>query len=253
MIKKTILLCLTLFTVSISVGAQAFRHLAIGAGVGSDGIGLEVTTPLTKILELRAGYDVAFGAVGFTYNGLSVPEHPGLSGGKSVNVPARIAFAPTGGKLLLNLYPGKGGFHFTMGVYLGSSRLMRVTLKDLPDDYNIAGFNVDGYLVRAQDNRINAAVRASGLGGAEFAVKPYLGVGFGRAIRENKRVSFSGDIGLMYMGRPAVYAPGESLTGHTRQMEISSEHLSQLSSFEKIAKWAVVWPLLQFNVYVKLF
>ena len=140
-----------------------------------------------------------------------------------------------------------------MGVYLGSSRLMRVTLKDLPDDYNTAGFNVDGYLVRAQDNRINAALRASGLGGAVFAVKPYLGVGFGRAIRENKRVSFSGDIGLMYMGRPAVYAPGESLTGHTRQMEISSEHLSQLSSFEKIAKWAVVWPLLQFNVYVKLF
>ncbi|MBP3256390.1 MAG: hypothetical protein J6M23_00105 [Bacteroidales bacterium] len=253
MIKKTILLCLTLFTVSIPVGAQAFRHLAIGAGVGSDGIGLEVTTPLTKILELRAGYDVAFGAVGFTYKDLSVPEHPAISGGKTVNVPARISFAPHGGKLLLNLYSGKSSFHFTMGIYMGSSRIFRLNLKDLPDDYNTAGINVDGYLVKAQNNQINASLRATGLGGVGFAVKPYLGVGFGRAFRENKRVSFTGDLGLMYIGRPAVYAPGESLTGRTRQMEINSEHLSQLSRVEKITKWAVVWPVLQFNVYVKLF
>ncbi|MBP3202266.1 MAG: hypothetical protein J6M31_01495 [Bacteroidales bacterium] len=251
--KKSFLLFLALCSVSVLAQAQAFRHWAVGAGVGSDGISLEVTTPLTGILELRAGYSLGTGLAGYTYKGLSVPEHPAMSGSESVTVPARISTGMNEGKLLLNLYPGKHSFHFVLGAYLGSSRLLRLTLQDMPDDYNTAGLNIDGYLVRAHEGRIKAGLHAGGLGGHGFAVKPYLGIGFGRAFPRGKRLGYTIDLGLQYMGALGVWAPGEGLTGRVRDVQLTSAHLGAMAKFEKIAQYVQVWPVLNFHLHYSIF
>ena len=125
---------------SVTAGAQAFNHLALGLGVGTDGLGLELASPMGSHLELRAGYGMALGLVGYTVKGVSVPEHPGNASGPSASVPLNIKLGMSDARLLLNIYPSETGtFHFTVGAYMGAQRFVRATASSLPSDYNTAG------------------------------------------------------------------------------------------------------------------
>lgn len=254
MINKPILLLAILLALAAPARAQ---HLALGAGAGADGLSVELAMPLGSHVQMRAGYGYATGLVGYTMKGLSVPEHPGNPSGGSVSVPLVFKLGMNEGRLLFNIHPGKGGFHFTAGAYLGSPRLIRASLKNLPSDYNTAGLNVDGYLVKATDGVLEASLHATGLGPGGFAIKPYAGVGYGRALGDG-RVGFSVDLGAQYVGKAGFWAEGESLTGRTRQVELSGEVLENLvhgfgEKSQKYLRWLVVWPTLSAHIYVKLF
>ncbi|MCF0202376.1 MAG: hypothetical protein HUK08_03330 [Bacteroidaceae bacterium] len=57
---KHYLLSATLFLCALTANAQervAFRHLDVSANIGTTGIGFEVSTPLSNIVRLRAGFD----------------------------------------------------------------------------------------------------------------------------------------------------------------------------------------------------
>ena len=253
-------LSLILFLASmlaLAVPAQA-QHMALGAGLGTDGVSVELAMPLGSHLQLRAGYGIATGLVGYTVKkGISVPEHPGLPNEKSVSVPLTIKAGTNEGRLLFNIYPGQGGFHFTAGLHLGSPCVARGILKGLPSDYNTAGINVDGYLVRATNGVLESDIYAPGIGPATFAIKPYAGIGFGRAVADG-RVGFSVDLGAQYIGKATFWAKGESLTGRTHMVQLPDDVLQSLFSgyaniSDKYLRKLVVWPTLSAHIYVKLF
>ena len=252
--KRILSFCLAL-ALSATAGAQVFNHLSVGLGAGTDGASLELASPLGGHVELRAGYGAALGLVGYTLKGVALPEHPGNPSGSYVDVPLNVRLGMSDARLLFNFYPSRrGGFHFTVGAFLGSQRLVRAALTGLPADYNTAGIEIDDYLVRADGGVLEAYLGAPGLGSPAFAVKPYAGIGFGRAVDPGKRVSFVFDLGAQYQGVPGVWAAGESLTGRVRDVQITADSLGDVSSVvDDYGKYAAFWPTISFHLYVKLF
>lgn len=252
--KKILAFSLAL-VLSVTAGAQVFNHLALGLGVGTDGLGLELASPLGSHVELRAGYGMALGLVGYTIKDVSVPQHPGNASGGYANVPLTIKPGMSDARLLFNFYPSATGtFHFTVGAYMGAQRFVRASASNLPGDYNTAGIEVDGYLVKASGGVLNAYLGAPGLGGPTFAVKPYVGVGFGRAVNPGKRVSFVFDLGAQYQGKPGLWGTGEGLTGRIKDVQIPADALGDASSVvDDYGKYLAFWPTLSFHLYVTLF
>lgn len=251
--KKTLLLCLAALALSANAGAQVFNHLALGIGAGTDGLSFELAAPLGNHVDVRAGYGTALGLIGYTVNNISVPEHPGNASGATVNAPLKINLGMSDARLLFNIYPSaKGGFHFTVGAYMGSPRFARGTFSGLPADYNTVGMESGGYLVRAKSGTIVGELCAPGIGSPAFAVKPYVGIGFGRAVSRG-RVSFNVDLGAQYQGLPGLWAEGEGLTGRVEKVQLTSKDLSALSFIDDAGKYLTFWPTLNFHLFVKLF
>jgi hypothetical protein len=252
--KKALLICLTTFVLSFHAGAQVFNHLSLGVGMGVDGIGMEVALPIGSFVDVRAGYSINPGLIGVRLLEVPVPEHPGYTAGGNVNVPLTLRLGNNSGRLLFNFYPiPKADFHITAGVFLGSPRFLRGTLNNMPEDYNTVGLDVDGYLVKAHSGTMEAALCASGIGSEIFAVKPYVGLGYGRAVKEDKRISWSVDLGVQYQGKASLRANGEGLTGRIKQVPISASELEALGKMEQYLAYTSFWPTLQFHLYVRLF
>ena len=243
------LACIALFPV-----CAAAQHMSVGAGIGSDGVTVELNTSMGRYVSLRAGYGKAAGIPSYTIQHISVPLHPGNADWGSVEVPLQLRLGMHEGHLLFNIHPGNGPFHFTIGSYLGNACLINGEFSYLPTDYNTIGIDVDGYLVKAKDGVLTAAIYAPGFGKGSFAVKPYVGFGFGRAVRADRRMSFSIDIGAQYLGKPTLWALGEGLTGKTKMVEIPGDALGNLSDkISSYTRYLVVWPTIHAHFYVRLF
>lgn len=230
-------------------GAQAFNHLSAGIGLGTDGLNIQLAAPLGSHVDLIAGYGLGLGVINYTVKDFSMPDPAGSS---NVNTPLKLGFGMNDGRLLFNIYPGKGGFHFTVGAYMGASRFVSGKITNLPAAYNTAGLEVDGYLVKATNGEMAVDLCANGIGSHAFAVKPYVGIGFGRAV-PNKAVSFSVDLGAQYQGKPGVWAKGEGLTGRIAEVQITEKDLKEISKVDEFGKYMTFWPTLTFHLYVKLF
>ncbi len=252
--RKNLLLCLAACLLSLPTGAQAFSHLVLGGGAGTDGVSLELAAPLGRYVVIRAGYGIAPGLLGVRLPDISVPEHPGNTAGGQAGVPLTIRLGNSDARLLFNIHPFPGsGFHLTAGAYLGSARFLRGTLEGMPQDYDTVGLDVDGYLVKARSGILEAALCAWGVGSSSFAVKPYVGVGYGRAVREDRRLGWSADLGVQYQGKASLWADGEGLTGRIKRVPLSGDQLEALGSLDPYLSYTRFWPTLHFHVYVSLF
>lgn len=81
-----------------------------------------------------------------------------------------------------------------------------------------------------------------------------MGVGVGRAVNPDRRVNVTADLGVLYWGKPGLYAPGEPLVGDMVDVRVTSASLNGrdeglLSKAEKF----VVYPMLNLHVFVNLF
>ena len=253
--KKTIILSLAALILSVNAGAQVFDHLSVGLGAGTDGLGIELAAPLGNHVDIRAGYGAGVGLVGYTLHGIRVPEHPANPSSNDVPVPMKMSLGMNDARLLFNIYPSATkGFHFTVGAYMGAPAFLSGKLVDMPSDYNTMGVNVDGYLVKAKDGKLVAELCAPGLGSPTFAVKPYVGIGFGRAVDRDRRVSFCFDLGVQYQGKAGLWAEGESVTGRTEKVQLTREHVEAIGDvMDEVAKYAAFWPTLSFRLNVRLF
>lgn len=251
--KRLFILCLAALALPIGAGAQVFNHVALGVGAGTDGLSFELAAPLGRHVDVRAGYGTAIGLLSYTVKDISLPEHPGNPSSSSVATPLKVSLGMSDARLLFNIYPSaKGGFHFTFGAYMGAPRFARGAFSNLPSDYNTGGIEVDGYLVKATSGTLAAELCAPGLGGPSFAVKPYVGIGFGRAVSRN-RVSFSFDLGAQYQGKPGLWAEGEGLTGRKEKVRLDGDDFEALDSIDEFGKYLSFWPTLNFHLFVKLF
>lgn len=230
------------------------QHMSLGAGLGTDGVTVELNTSIGRYVHLRAGYGKAFGIINGTISKISVPLHPGNPDWGSVTVPLKLRLGMNEGHLLFNIHPGDCAFHFTVGTYFGNAGCLSGELSYLPADYNTVGIDVDGYLVKAQDGVMKGAIYAPGFGKGAFAVKPYFGIGFGRAVRADRRMSFSIDLGAQYLGKPSLWGLGEGLTGRTKMVPLPEDAMGDFSEkTRQFTRYLVVWPTISAHFYVRLF
>ena len=249
---KKIMLLSVLFCLAVNAMAQGigyFDHLAIGVKAGTAGIGAELAAPIGPYFQVRAGYAL-MPPLSYSRT-VSVPEHPGKQGsdkGDDKPVDAKATVNLSNAELLFDIFPVEySGFHITAGLMYGPKNAIKVTGKGFPEDYNVAGLDVDGYTVKAVNGNINGYIGVD-------ALRPYLGVGFGRAIRRDRTVGVTCDLGAIYWGKPGLYAPGEPLIGDWEDVRITSDSLNGrdeglIAKAEKL----VVYPMINVHVFFNLF
>lgn len=239
--KKIFLLSLAAaLAFSLNARAQAFDGLAIGVGGGSDGLSFELATPLGDHIQLRAGYGLSLGL--YKSNDFKFSMS---AGGTTVTCPLSFRFAESDARLLFNIYPGLGKFHFTVGAYLGSSNFVKGTMTNLPAEASTNGLSIGGKTIYPVNNSLDMFIRT---GSGKFAVKPYAGIGFGRPVSDSKTVTFTMDLGCMYQGKASVWFSGKDNV----EVDVTNEKDVQ-SAVGQLSKYIQFMPVLNFHLYVNLF
>jgi hypothetical protein len=180
-VKQASALALAL-VLSGASGMASAEGIALGAKVGTTGLGLEATLGMTETLNLRGGvygfkYGYDFEEDGIDYNG---------------DLDLKSAAA------LLDWHPGGRGFRVSAGVFGNGNELKG---RAQADNLEIG---TDFY-----DARINANIDWN-----DFA--PYLGIGYGNAVKGG-RLSFALDAGVMFTGSPDVQLDGTLAGGGAQQ------------------------------------
>ena len=174
---------------------QVFNHLAMGVSIGLDGLGAELAVPVSPFVQLRAGYSIYPYTFTKTANVDYVFEDVHLG-------PFPVSFTMWKGgtgKILLDIFPGRTTpFHFTAGVFAGPGKLFHweAYLDDFIEleDRATRTFTYNGFTFSTD---ANAYVKA------DAQLKhwvPYVGLGFGRAVNPDKRLTISVDLGVLITG-----------------------------------------------------
>lgn len=200
--KKLLMLTLGLaMLLPASVKAQdkeLFNHLGLGLSLGTDGIGFEAATPIGHYVQARTG--ISF-MPAFSYSDkVKYGNRGGQVEGKKVK--AKGTLHMTDWKLLFDIYPSKkSAFHFTAGFYVGKEAVVTAKNTEVPTLLQDGGYIlIGGQPFGANEEGVaNIEVRVNNF-------KPYLGIGFGRAVPRESRFAVTCDLGVQFWGKPKVYS-----------------------------------------------
>ena len=230
-----------------------FNHMSIGLNVGTPGIGIDVAMPICNYVQVRAG-------VSFVPNikfdidlDINAPDIEGYEIPDEIEVEAKVGFV--NGKLLFDVYPfRRSSFFITAGAYFGSSKVIKAhnkedgLLKDLANYNNDVdngvitgdkvGVELGDYLLEPDDNgNLDACIKTA-------SFKPYLGLGFGRAVPKTKRVGFMFELGCQFWGTPKVYC--NDIRIHEGDIDGDGGIMKTISKIK-------VYPVLNFRICGKIF
>ncbi len=255
--KKIFVILIAVLTLSspCALAQDMFNHVALGVTVGIDGLGIEAATPLGNNFQLRAGYSF----VPFTYS-RDVDFGSTKIGNKTRDlngIPLSVKLWKGGeGKVLADWFPGDGPFRVTAGAYIGASFINADLDLSRPlnaDEYGSLGIGFEGGSTFTTDAQGIVHVDAKVL-----PVMPYVGIGFGRAVSE-ERVSVTFDLGALVTGgiKPQSYNYIRNSLDPSKPVEVVKITSAAVSNKDKgwIDKISgiPVFPLLKINVFVKLF
>lgn len=262
--KKILFLVAAFALVATSAKAQEddkyiFNHMGAGISVGTDGIGVELATCCTKFLGIRAGISfipkINVNDIKFDYS-----RHGNDGKGK-----IDASFKKIDGKLLFDFYPWRDKFsgHITAGFFAGNNVLATAQIWEDP------AVPFDGYVVPETDNPNNYVLEAGPSSAARksikarikyWAVKPYIGIGFGRMFRtpDDSRIGVSCDLGVQFHGTPQVQAyswEGKKYLDVTAGdvKSLLDEKGSTIDDVYKIKDAIVVYPVLNVRITGRIF
>ena len=248
-----------------------FNHMSVGLGLGTTGISVDVAAPICPYVAVRGGADIL----------PNISFHPALDLGFSQDVkdffqewfpealpnkrmPDKIDFDGklkfSAGHLLFDVYPFKNSsFHVTAGAYLGGKELVNMdtsgdqillktiyeynkTMELIDPDLKV-GVKLGNYFLEPnKDGVIKTTVEVN-------ALRPYIGIGFGRAIPAKHRFACNFDLGLQFWGTPKVYLEGEN--GKTR-LEKSDLDPESAKALKKLSE-TTFWPVLNVRCAYRIF
>lgn len=193
-------------------------RFAIGFNGGTVGAGADITTNITKKLNLRIGYH----AFSYSDSGTYDDDEPaiGYSGELSQS---NISF-------LADFYPMNRGLKFTAGVYIQN---FEITANASPSEsYTIfEGQSNEKEFGPERLGTIDALVTYPN------SVMPYFGIGFGNPVAKGSALKLNMSLGLMYSGAPELTMSGSGLIAPTVNQAIDFQE--GLNEFE----WFPVFKL----------
>jgi len=177
--NPSILLAATFALMAFASPSRA-EGVALGLKAGSLGAGLDLTVGLVPMLNVRAGvqgysYSRTFNEQGIPYDGKAELRS---------------------GWLLLDFHPGGKGMRVSVGGVYSKNKLTGTS--PTTGTVTVNGVAYPVALIGTIDGEATAN-----------DVCPYLGLGWGNAVRPGSAVRFAFDIGVLYQGAPKV-----SLTAH---------------------------------------
>ena len=192
---------------------QLFNHVGFGLTAGLDGFGAEVSVTATPLFQIRGGYSFFptlkkdIDVVSLTGQSVSFK----LSNDRTVNIanlPVSLENNLGGPHLLVDFFPGSNtDFHLTAGVYYApNNQFLRIGM-DASDILVESEYGGGAYYQFDKDNR-ETRISADPNGvlhlnaTSSSALRPYLGLGFGRSLDVQSRVSLVFDLGVLLWGKP---------------------------------------------------
>jgi hypothetical protein len=230
---KRILILLSILVISVTTAmAQVgvFNHLAIGAGVGTQGISVDVATTLTKYAAVRAGVNFMPGIKvsdkmrgDIVEGGLIVPASFDVEG----------KFSRTTIDVAIDAYPFGNGFFVTAGLSFGGKKVGKLT-GTLSD--NIAtgdgDLEIGEYKIPVKNGKVDGAIEVK-------ALRPYFGLGYGRAVPKG-RVACRIELGVQLHGKPV---PTSAFGDVSKLLNDKDD-----DDFSKIVNKLTVYPVLKFRI-----
>lgn len=229
-----------------------FNHVAGGVSLGLDGIGFDVAAPVTEWAAIRAGVSF-FPKLKFTGDIKIDDNNPAVT--DRVDVEGKLNVFDV--KALADFYPfKKSSFHITAGAFIGSSDFITASntsmfIKD-PSKYGKLGLMLGDYRITT-DNQgyISADVKVN-------SFKPYLGIGFGRAVPKKSRVRVSCDLGVKFWGSPRLGAMVKDDWGETYYHKFKSSELDEyddedLKDAMEFMESLKVFPVLNIRISGRIF
>ena len=272
--KKLLLLCaMTLMGIGQACPQDEeqgiFNHLGAGLSVGTTGIAIDLSTCITPYVGLRAGVDIMPGFkyssdikvrggsnVQAQYDAVRIlnPSLPALTVPDKVDIEGKLK--NTTGHFLVDLYPGKDiDWHLTVGAYFGGSEVIDVYTSNDSQLLGVAQYNnsperaalgydkigaqLGKYFLEPDNNgHVDADIKMAGF-------RPYVGLGWGRAVPKHHTLGFQVDLGVQFWGKPEVYLQGNKLS--------ESDTEGEDGGFMKIMSKITVYPVLNFRLTGKFF
>lgn len=242
----------------VCVGARAqdkqlFNHLSLGVGVGLDGVGIELATPVSPFLQLRAGYSIfpytfkKWADVEYVFEDVELGPFP-------VNF---TLWKGGTGKFLLDFFPGRETrFRITAGVFAGPGRLIHweASLDDYIEleDRGTRAFTYNGFTFSTD---AEAYVKADARIGHWV---PYAGLGYGRAIDPDKRLTVSADLGVLVTGGTKIQTynyvnnpAGEPVILRSKNLVTPGGRQLDRGWADRVSDWPIL-PMLKITVFFSL-
>ena len=214
-----------------------FDHLGLGVGVGTTGIQIEASTPITRWVQMRAGVSIMpgikFGVhdinVDYVVSGYDRTSYIDLDGNMK-----RVQ-----GQVIFNVYPiPMASLYVAAGAYFGGSTLIGIT------GYSEDLEGIDGGQVTIGDYTLPVNDKGEVDGGIKVnGFRPYLGIGWGRAV-PGKLLNFGFELGVQIHGKPTLY---------TEFGEIGYPQEIDDDTFQKIMDKVKVYPNLTFRLNFRAF
>lgn len=199
-----------------------FKHLGADLSVGTEGIGIDVATPVTNYLELGFGVnfmpgikisgDVDVDDIVFSYtNPTTGATTPVTIPMNDVNIEGKLARTTMNFKASIYPFGQHNDFFVVAGFSFGGKKIAKLTghsddvkafMDDpsYPDEAKRRVFaSIDKYEVKFDSNGdINGDVRVK-------SFRPYLGLGYGRQVPKHHRLGCRIELGCQFMGKMKIY------------------------------------------------
>lgn len=233
---------------SRNASAQYFDHMALGVTVGIDGLGLEMAAPLGDQVRVRLGYSM-LPPIWKPHKVFDINTSDG-SGKKPVDVEG--IFKMGGANLMVDWHPGGGEFFVSAGLYAGSKRILEARNKE--PFLEESSWGKEGILVGSTV----LTTDAKGIAHADLVylpVRPYVGVGFGDAVKSYKRFGYMVELGACYTGSYKVTGKGyDTSTFENGTVRVTSADIDNQDKgvIDFLGKFPVL-PILKFGFFVRLF
>ena len=242
----TILAALALLMPGTAAAQDLFNHLAVNAHVATTGVGVELSTPITKFITMRAGVTCM---PGFSFNAEVDGQYyvNGESNDFTVDLDANLK--RTQGSVVFNVYPLAkakvcSSFFLAAGLYFGGDKLVKINGHSDEIAEKINQFNGNPY-IELGDYKLPVDENGNVKGGLKVQkVRPYVGLGFGRYV-PNKRISVTGELGVQFHGHIKPY---------TSEGEIEAfDEFTENDDWKKVMDKLTVYPMLKIVISGRIF
>ena len=242
----TILAALALLMPGTAAAQDLFNHLAVNAHVATTGVGVELSTPITKFITMRAGVTCM---PGFSFNAEVGGQYyvNGESNNFTVDLDANLK--RTQGSVIFNVYPLAkakvcSSFFLAAGLYFGGDKLVKINghSDEIANDLK----QLDGTpYIELGDYKLPVDENGNVKGGLKVQkVRPYVGLGFGRYV-PNKRISVTGELGVQFHGHIKPY---------TSEGEIEAfDEFTENDDWKKVMDKLTVYPMLKIVISGRIF
>lgn len=223
------------------------NHLAASASVGTNGIGIEVATPVTNWGAVRAGVsfmpDIKFGF------DCDVDANIAGTGTRSFPLDIDLGMGRTQGNVVLNIYPftQRIPVYVAAGVYFGGSKILKIKGHSEDLQRELQNGTITNAELQIGDYQLPVDNNGDVRGYFKTkAVRPYFGLGWGRAIPK-RLINFNVELGVQIMGKMKIY---DSSNDKEVPQSVGVEDVND--DLRKVLDKLTVYPVLKFTICGKI-